>query len=482
MDLINQVAAAWQEAEKRIGRDPVRKPVIVGVSGGPDSLALINVLSQLLPPTQLIIAHLDHQLRPSSAEEAQFVARIAADLGVPCHIKQESVHLFARNSGLTLEEAGRIARYRFLADAARTVGAAIVAVGHNADDQTETILMHFLRGSGPNGLRGMATLAPMPNAPDLWLWRPLLGAGRGAIEEFCREHNLSPRIDLTNADTTYHRNRLRHQLLPILETYNPQIRQRLNDMADVIAAEDELLSRLTEESWQAIHLPQEGDGVRLDRTAWLAQPLAIRRRLLRRAMKELFPDLRNVSFRAIESARQIAEAGRTGAQATLPGGINLRIDYHRVVMSAGNLDPPTNFLQLPEDGVLSLDVPGRVLLANGWQLTAELIPVSERDGIFHNHDPWQCFVTPNVNQQLIVRARTPGEKIRPLGLAGEKKIKDVMIDRKIPAAARRNWPIVASQSHALWIVGHVVDDRGRVTSEHQHVLHLRCVRGDVEPY
>lgn len=482
MNLVEQVANAWQLAGQTIGRDLFREPIVVGVSGGPDSLALLHTLGRMLPPSHLIAAHLDHQLRPVSSEEAQFVARFATTLGVRCRMKQDNIRQVARDAGLTLEEAGRVARYRFLADVARQEGSRIIAVGHHADDQVETILMHFLRGSGPAGLRGMTGLSPLPDSPDLWLVRPLLDVTREEIEQYCREHRLRPRIDLSNADTTYHRNRLRHELLPILETYNPQIRRRLREMAAVMDAENDLLNQLTADAWQTVKRSASGSGIRLEHAAWSAQPLAIRRRLLRRALYEVQPNLRHFSFRALEAARRIAEAGRTGSQAGLPGGLRLWVEYADLVIRKEAFETPIDFPQLPDGATLRLTIPGSAGLANGWHLTAEIMRSIDNDLIRHNPDPWQCFIAADDYQELLVRARQPGERIRPLGLDGVTKVKEAMINRKIPSFARTNWPIVASPAHALWIVGHVLDDRARITSDSRRIVRLRCIREPIDSH
>jgi tRNA(Ile)-lysidine synthase len=200
-----------------------RHRLVVAVSGGPDSLALLHLLSrrELHPAANLVVGHLNHQLRPSAAADATFVAETAAAWGLECHTESVDVAGLARRDGLSLEEAGRGARYQFLARLAHAVGAAHVAAGHNADDQAETVLMHFLRGAGLSGLRGMRPAGPLPGDPAITLLRPFLTTGRAEIEAYCQEHGLAPLTDASNTDTTYFRNRLRHELLPYLAGYNP---------------------------------------------------------------------------------------------------------------------------------------------------------------------------------------------------------------------------------------------------------------------
>jgi tRNA(Ile)-lysidine synthase len=200
-------------------------PLIVAVSGGPDSLALLHMLARqsLLPAEALLVAHLDHALRPSSAAEAHFVAATAAEWGVAGRVERVDVRTLAETGRLTLEAAARQARYDFLARVVTEAGGRAIATGHTADDQAETVLMHILRGSGTAGLRGMLPASPVPGHPHLTLLRPWLRASRAEIVAYCQEHRLRPITDESNTDPAYFRNRLRHELLPLLAAYNPHV-------------------------------------------------------------------------------------------------------------------------------------------------------------------------------------------------------------------------------------------------------------------
>jgi tRNA(Ile)-lysidine synthase len=221
------------------------KPVLVGVSGGPDSLCLADVLESL--GYSLVIAHFNHQLRPQAGDDARVVEEFAGKRGIPFVLGSEKVGEFAESHHLSLEEAARICRYRFLFSQAEAAGAQAVAVAHNADDQVETVLMHLLRGSGLSGLRGM----PYRSLTTEWsstipLVRPLLGVWREEINEYCAVRQLQPVTDLSNQDTTFYRNRLRHELVPYLQHYNPQAKERIWKMANVLAADYEVLEAQVE--------------------------------------------------------------------------------------------------------------------------------------------------------------------------------------------------------------------------------------------
>ncbi|MCB9453227.1 MAG: tRNA lysidine(34) synthetase TilS [Anaerolineaceae bacterium] len=214
---------------------PQHTLVVVAVSGGADSLALLHILQELRPRLEcdLHVATLDHGLRGADgAADAHFVAATAAAWGLPVTIGNTNVPALMEQTGQGVETSARQARYAFLAGVARDVGASLVATAHHADDQAETILLHLLRGSGLRGLRGMAFHAALPGFPEITLVRPLLATSRTEIETYCREHHLTPRHDATNQDTTLLRNHIRHDILPQLQTINPQIVPTLMNLSE----------------------------------------------------------------------------------------------------------------------------------------------------------------------------------------------------------------------------------------------------------
>ena len=283
--------------------------IVVGVSGGPDSLCLLHVLHYRLREEyrlQLHVAHLHHGARGADADaDSEFVAALAAEWGLPVTVEKQDVPALARAHGLAFEEAARRVRYAFLARVAGELGAHKIAVGHNGDDQAETVLMHFLRGAGPAGLRGMLPLTPLADYrllepftshtlhPASCIIRPLLEVPRSEIERYCADHGLTPRFDCSNLDTTYFRNRLRHELLPLLETYNPNVRTRLCHTAAVIADDYELLTQLREQAWAKVVVNCSSSGeereaaVIFDRAGWRALPVALQRATLRQAAYRL---------------------------------------------------------------------------------------------------------------------------------------------------------------------------------------------------
>lgn len=473
---VGEVAAALEADLAAAGLAGSVGPLVAGVSGGPDSLALLDGLARLLPASRLVVAHLDHGLRPSAAAEAALVAEAAARRGLRYVGGRADVPALAREAGLSLETAARAARYDFLAAVARAEGAAAVVAGHNADDQAETILMHLLRGAGADGLRGMAAAAPLPGHADLWLLRPLLGIDRAAIEAYCRDAGLEPATDASNRDPAFTRNRLRHELLPALSAHAPHVAQRLRETGIILAAEDDLLSALEDDAWQAAAQPAPA-GVALGRAAWREQPLALRRRLLRRAVAAVAAAPVELSFRSIEAARRLAEGRASGGRVALPGGVVMAVGYETLDFGRGPALPSDTSPQLLTDAATPLPVPGAVTLAGGWRLLAEPLPHPDYDVIRANADPWTAAIALERPQPLFVRPRLPGERIRPLGLGGTATLKKLMIDRKIPAAARARWPVVATAEQPVWLAGHILDERARVRPDSTTVVRLRLERG-----
>jgi tRNA(Ile)-lysidine synthase len=478
MKLAERVSAALARATEKTGRDLFHEPLVLGVSGGADSLVLLHLLRAVRPAEGLIVAHLDHALRPSSADEAAVVNRIAAGYGLRFHTRRVDVAELAKSLNLSLEEAARMARYDFLAEIARAEGAPAVAVGHHADDQVETILMHVLRGSGLGGLRGMVEAGELPGHPKLRLLRPLLAITRAEIEAYAGEQGLRPITDESNADPAFLRNRVRHELLPALETYNPQIRERLRALSEVVAADEAFLVSQTTTNLTRLIVERGEETLAWSRDGWLALPLALRRRVLRLALAVVASDAPEPGYQALEAARRIAESGETGARVDLPGGLALRVAYDRLRLTRQPGAVSAELPQLPSAGPIPLSVPGAILLKNGWRLSAEFV-VGAPD-IETNTDRWTAYVAIPPAEALLVRGRRPGDRIRPLGLGGERKVKEVMIDRKVPVEARALWPVVATAERVVWLAGLALDDRARVTLESSRVIRLRCWREEHE--
>jgi tRNA(Ile)-lysidine synthase len=471
--------------------------LIVGVSGGPDSLCLLHLLKTVSEwfPLTLTVAHLNHQLRDDAAKDTEFVQDIAAQWNLPFASESHNIADIAAERKQSVEETARQVRYAFFWRIAKETNAGKIAVGHNADDQVETVLMHFLRGTGLSGLRGMLSSTPITglrlhpdDVPNLetsepQIIRPLLDTPRNEIESYCRQHHLSPRLDHTNKDTTLFRNRLRHDLIPELETYNPNIRQVLQRTAKVVTAEVEFLNEQVEKAWTTVVkdiVHQAGHVVRidLDLPGWLELPLALRRSTLRRAVQTLRRSLRDISFEHIELAREVAENQKTGAQATLPQDLMLTVSYNRLVIAdttVGNIhleDVP----QITTAEPLPINLPGVTPLPHSqWQIKTTLLAgakVSFEQA--HQAKPWEAYLDADiVGKHPLLRSRQSGDTFCPLGLGGQhKKVNEFMIDQKIPFDQRDTVPLLVANDQILWICGHRPDHRASLRAGTQRIVHI----------
>lgn len=450
-----------------------RLPLLVGVSGGPDSCCLLHALVRL--GWQVNTAHFDHQLRPESAQDAVRVEQMAAELNAPFLGGSVDVRAFAEREGLSIEEAARIARYRFLFMAAREVGAQAVAVGHTADDQVETVLMHLLRGAGLAGLRGMSVSSLQEGwDPAIPLVRPLLSTWRAETEAYCSENNLEPLHDPSNADTRFFRNRLRHGLIPELETYNPLFRQVLFRTADVLRGEYVIVEAAVDTAWAQSCCASGSGYVGFERTRLLEQNAGLLRGILRRAVGLLRPGLRDISFQDIERAAAfVLDPSRSG-EMDLTAGLRLFVEEDTLYIEEPGAAPlPERWPQLKDDSPVWLTLPGEVALANGLWLSAERVSAAVTDITAGGPDEaWldaEGLVFP-----LVVRAAALGERFAPLGMDGRKqRLSDLWINLGVPRRARARWPLVSAAGGPVWVVGLRAGHRWRVTPTSRELVHLK---------
>lgn len=468
----------WQTAVKTVRPFPLNSPaakLIVGVSGGADSLVLLHLLWRQLGAAQLVAVHLNHGLRPEADADAEFVAETAAAWQIPFIHQKVDIAEVAGKFHLSLEAAGRLARYRFFAEQVAENKATAVTVAHHADDQAETVLLNLLRGSGSLGLRGMLTVTNLPDAPEWTLLRPFLHITRQEIEAYCTKHNLQPRHDGSNEDTKFTRNRIRHELLPLLKSYNPQISARLQQLATITADEQAWLHEQFAAVWPDLLTAESKSGLSFSRQTFVALPTAWQRLVLRKAVQQLRPFPTEISFQTIEQARLLILDKQSGTVVSLPGGLLMRVEAREVAFGDITEQRPAVAPQLDLERPVRLPVPGRLDFKNGWYI--EATPRSDivlRD-VQQNQDRWQAFVTVAEREPLWLRPSHPGERFQPLGLGGHSQaIQDLLSDRKVTRGKRPLWPIVATESHPAWIVGLHLDERVRVTEQSPHIVQLIC--------
>lgn len=450
-------------------------PLVVGVSGGPDSLSLIYVLKQL--GFLSIVAHLNHGLRPEAEEDAIFVRETAEDLGFPFFGEYKDTKAYAERMGLAIEEAARQLRYQFLFDIAEKEGAQAVVVGHTADDQVETVLMHLLRGAGLSGLRGMQARVVIPGWHEHFpLVRPLLGIWREEVMAYCHQKGLHPRFDRSNLDTTFFRNRLRFELIPELESYNPRIRDLIWQMANTLNADYEIVETVLDEAWKECIDEIGKRYVVLQKGVFCQQVIGVRRGVIRRAIGVLRPGLRDIDFGAIERALAFIEHPPVNRQSDLIAGLRIQVEGDIFWIADWGVEVVSQ--AWPQIGSLEvkLKVPGKVVLEHDWCLGAEIHPVEEKlvQQAFVNPDPYVGWFDADMfTSECLVRARRGGERFHPLGMEeGTIKLADFFINLKIPQPARNGWPLIWVGDQIAWVPGYRVGHPFRITTDTTQVVKL----------
>jgi tRNA(Ile)-lysidine synthase len=454
--------------------------LVVGVSGGPDSLYLLHALHNLA--YHIVAVHVNHGLRPEADDESKQVKQFADDLGVDLITCRVDVMTYAWNESISIEEAARMLRYRSLFEQAKICGARAVLVGHNADDQVETILMHLLRGSGLAGLRGMGFFTiPNPWSVKIPLVRPLLTTWRAEIQDYLDDHHIKAIYDTSNQDVSFFRNRLRYELLPTLEQYNPSIRQVLARMSLTLKDDYSVLEELTDKAWESL-LIKEGCGQLAFQTEeFLKLPVAIQRYLLRKAITFHLPGLRDVGFNCIDRGIKLITSEKSNSQTDLIAGLRLFKKGPQFWIATWHTDLQAgDYPVISEDEKQVLQIPSTLKLNNDWQFEVEessipaMVDLLEEGSL----DPFQAWLdSSDLVYPLIIRVRSPGDKIEPLGLNGHSiKISDLMINLKLPKPARATWPIVFSGNEIVWVPGYRICERASVKAGTSEVIHMRLLR------
>jgi len=418
--------------------------VIVGVSGGPDSLALLHFLCSLRDEKRLriVAAHVDHMFRGrESEEEMEFVKRFCAEHRILCEAVQIDVPAFQRRMGLGVQEAARNCRYRFFAELVKKHQAQYVALGHHGDDQVETILMRLVRGSTSKGYAGIPVKRPFHGS---YLIRPFLAVSRAEIENYCEQKGLTPRRDPSNEKDDYTRNRFRHHIVPLLKQENPRLHERFQQYSEVMAEDEQFLEELATDALNKVMEKQNSDAV-LHIAPFLALPRSLQRRALQQLLLRLYRDIPPALTSVhVGHILMLCERDRPSGMLDLPKGLKVFRSYDRCVFTFG--------LQRCDQGYwLELPIPALLPLPNGYAIVSE----------FREHYPRKqlgndSFVVDPaaVSLPLHVRTRRTGDRMVLKGTGGTKKIKEIFIEAKIPRMERDCWPIVEdADGRILWVPG-----------------------------
>lgn len=446
----------------------------MGVSGGPDSMALLHLLFRLAPDLkiQIGVAHLNHCIRGALADrDTEMVRQAAAALHAPCHIGRARILKVKRKLGLSLEEAARRVRYAFFNKTMASSGYHKLALGHQSNDNAEQMLMALLRGTGPRGLSGIAPVR------EGYIIRPLIDVCRSQIQTFIEKENIACVLDASNEDQRFTRNRIRHHLLPLLASeYNPRIQAHLNQLADLMRTEEAWIDALAANAYEKAVIAHEKGAVTLSADSVNQAHPALARRLVRKAIDDLTGSLRRITFSHVQSVLYLLADGSGEKEVHLPGRIRARRNDDRLtlVMAAGRgrepVKPATETTPVSTTVLIS-SFPATVEIASmgiGLRFSAcrpDQLPRWTDVGRNQAH-----FDLARIALPLTVRAALPGDRFTPLGASGSQKLKKFFIDHRIPKHARATTPVLTDRERIIWLVGHRIDEHVSVTAETSQVL------------
>lgn len=462
INLITKMKAAI----RRFNMLQPKDTVLAGVSGGPDSVALLHALWQCRDELDITlrIAHLNHSFRGEESDrDAEYVQILADRMHIPATIEKIDVPQIRRTLRLSAEEAARIVRHEFLDRTADRIHANKIALAHTADDVAETVLLNLTRGTGIDGLSGIPPVRER-------IIRPLIQARRTDVEHYVSEHHLSPRIDSTNLIPEYRRNRVRLELLPLLrKDFNPDIDAAFIRLAELAREDSAYLNTEAENSLKKITVERKTDGLTLEADKLGALPPAIARRAVREAIRQVRGELTDIGFIHITEILRLLGCGG-----------DFRLDMPGVhAERAGRL--LAVYTKLKErahaEYNYTLSVPGSTNIPE-----ADAVIVAETAGgpgefILKRGGLEAVLDTQKIFGSLHARSWMPGDRIRPLGMAGSKKIQDIFVDKKIPRAARSRIPIITDNRNILWIPGLATSEAAKISAATKAHIRLRLVTG-----
>lgn len=432
--------------------------VIVGVSGGPDSVCLLHLFNKFCGQLGILlyVAHLDHMFRGKESEEdARFVETLCHNWNIPFFSDKVDVPAYAKNFGLSPEDAARRVRYDFFLQVKKQINAHKIATGHNQNDHEETILMNILRGTGLDGLVG---IDPVRES----FIRPLIEIPRAEIEKYIEQEGIPFRIDATNLTTDYFRNSLRLELIPIIrKKYCPHFGQSLRRLSEITRRDLAFLKQETAKA-EADVVNYQAEKAVINVEKFLKQHEAIKYRLARSVVEKLSGDVKDFETRHAKLLVEFIENASPGSMIDLPKNLQGIKEYNTFILSKASFDEIPNYNYL-------LNVPGEISINEiGINIKAY---IKAKDEIKITPDTDMAYLDyDKIESNLIIRNRLPGDRFKPLGGMGFKKLKDFFIDEKVPRLKRDQVPIVESKGNIVWVGGMRIDDRYKVTGETKRVL------------
>jgi tRNA(Ile)-lysidine synthase len=434
--------------------------IIIGVSGGPDSMVLLHAMKELrdILDINIVAAHLNHKIREQAWEEEEYVRETSRDWGVPFYLRRQEVLDLARSCKKTVEEAGRDARYQFFNRLMKDLSAHHIATAHHRDDAAETVLLHLLRGSGIKGLRGI-----MPVSGSVI--RPLMALDRAAILSYAKDNKIKYYTDQSNNDPVYLRNRVRLHLMPLLkDQFNPRISETLNQLAVIARDENQVMEQIVYNDWQLLVKESKEDLISLDYSAFSLLLPGLQRRIIIRALSLLAGEA-GWSMEDINIVMNLATRPGSSRVAYLKKGVKVNKSYNLLIFST--------FIPECSEFYYQVQVPGMVTIKE----TGEVYSLALAESC-HGREPGAIYLDYDKMGPLQLRSRRPGDIFFPYGMQGHKKLKKYFIDLKIPAFERNRVPLLTSGQDIYAVLGYRIASLAAADNNTQRIIVIKKEVGD----
>ena len=440
--------------------------ILVALSGGPDSVVLLHTLTNLKSRynIKLYAAHLNHKIRGMEAQkDAMYAAQLCDSLGVTFFVKAVDVPLYASENKLTLEEAARKVRYDMLFEIKQKISADKIAVAHNLDDQAETILMRMLRGTGIKGLKGMDYIR------DGCVIRPLMDVQKNDILEYCKENGLSPRIDKSNLEPDYTRNKIRLNLIPYIENeFTPNLKETLSRMSNIIREDSDYLEKEAEKFFRKEAVFLSGNIVKIDTLDIEHLHNSMKKRLVRLCIHHCLKNLEGIESIHIDDVLSLMKSGRNETVLNLPKGLLVYKKPDGLYFTLSQIEHTVNCFEyslIPGEEVVIEEI--------GMKIESKVM-AKEKCILLPTGQFTKAFDLNKIKGDIKIRTRAEGDKMKPMGLGGTKKLKDIFIDMKVPRDKRDSIPVVCDDEGIIWLVGYKISEDYKIDDSTTTVVRLSC--------
>ena len=442
--------------------------LIVGVSGGADSMCLLHVLNSLEKPLgiKLEAVHVNHMLRGKESDRDQkLIEKACSELKIPVHVFKQDVGVYSKTKRISLEEAGREVRYYYLEKALENSRGHYIAVAHNMNDQAETILMNIFRGTGPEGLRGMESGRGN-------IIRPLLEINRNEIEQYCIDNSVEYVIDSSNLKLDFTRNRIRLALMPqITEITGIDPVRNISRMAKLVKEDSAFMHKAVLDAYEKVLIKESNGVIDIDIMKFKDLHPAIKKRIVRLAYSKIRGNLKNFENRHTENVLDLAKALKTGKRINLPCNVSALISYNVLRFTDGDEKRKTHICR-------KLSIPGTTFIEElNVKISASVIKYEDakRECLkTSQQSSTQLFDYEKLEGGINIRNRNNGDVFKPYGSNGTKKLKKMLIDDKIPREERDKLVLAAAGNEIIWIMGFKTSDKFKVTENTKHILKMEC--------